>query len=1294
MHKTTLYKRILALFITVFIIFTGIPASNAVILNPGPGIYNLFPVSDIFNVTGSSTNNHSQALYGWYGDDGHLYMAILSTHVLDGTMTIYKTNPSVSYTSTDTHIYTPLQAITIDGQSYLTNHPSVKGNTNDTRWSVYVFYNTTITAGSYLFDVTGIGGGHDITGSVLTIIESPAMTIIKTASPATYSAAGQQITYTYTITNTGNTNLTPLITDDKISGISVMPETIAPTDTATGTATYTITQADIDTGFVTNIAFATSGTTVSNTAMATVNAINSPALSITKTASPTSVSAAGQVITYTYNITNSGNSTLNTLTVNDNKIGSITVAPQTLAPGETATGTKTYTVTQVDIDAGTDIVNTATAESGSTTSNIAEATVTISMNPAMTLTKTAAPSSYDSVGDVITYTYTIANTGNTNLTAITVTDNKIVGTISVPIPSGGLAPGGTAAVTATYNITQSDIDAGSVTNTAYASSGTTVSNTDQATVTAIQNPQLTMTKTASPETYNTPGQIITYTYTVTNTGNTTLYTVTVWDDKLGNISVPITTAGLAPAGTAAVTATYNITQPDIDAGSVTNTAYAVSGTTVSNTDQATVTAIQNPQLTITKTADKTVYPGANTVIKYTVTLTNTGNQTLTDVWFDDTLTGISGITIYESILPGNGKLDVGEFWTVIYTYTTSQGDIDSDRTIENVITVFTNETSPKSAEYTVTPDGTSAWAVTKEANKEEYDRAGTSIGYTVVITNTGTKTVTGVTYSDSLSGISGIIKSGDNDNDGNLDVGETWTLTYTYLTTQADVDTDRSIVNVITVSTVSDGNKTATDTVTANGTLAWTITKDADKTTYDRAGTSIDYTVVITNTGTKTVTGLTYTDSLEGISGITKSGDTDNDGNLDYGEIWTLTYTYTTTQEDIDTDRVIENVITARTANGVIKTATDTVNPNGTLTWNLTKNADKETYGSAGVVIGYTVVITNTGTKTVKALDISDSLTGISAISKSGNTDGDGDLDVGETWTLTYTYNTTQADVDADRRIENTITVVTTNAGTKTASDFVTAAGTLTWTLSKTADKTTYDRAGTEITYTVTITNTGTKTVTDLDMDDSLVDISGVTIEKSAGSDTDNDLNVGETWTLTYTYTTTLHDLYSSRNIKNIITVDPANDGPKDDTVTVNVVPMVLLTITKTVSGGGDPDQSFLFTVTGEGINVSEVIQGSGSKTIRVPAYGTYTVTEDTGWSWRYTADSASKTITLTTSNGGVLFTNTLTEPYRLSDEAVAVNTFAPSAAPTASASTTSVASLPPDEFELKKRSTAAVEAV
>jgi uncharacterized repeat protein (TIGR01451 family) len=197
-----------------------------------------------------------------------------------------------------------------------------------------------------------------------------------------------------------------------------------------------------------------------------------------------------------------------------------------------------------------------------------------SSNPALTITKTPNPLTYSASGQTITYTYTVKNTGNVELNAVKVVDS-ILGPIT--LLSTDLAPNAQTTGTATYQTTVADMTAGSVTNTATVYNGTQQLNQTTAKVTATQpspNPALTITKTPNPLTYSASGQTITYTYTVKNTGNVEIKgPITVTDDKSGTITIPNSDT-LSPGSSVIGTATYTITDTDINAGPVTNSAYA------------------------------------------------------------------------------------------------------------------------------------------------------------------------------------------------------------------------------------------------------------------------------------------------------------------------------------------------------------------------------------------------------------------------------------------------------------------------------------------------------------------------------------------------------------------------------------------------------------------------------------------------------------------------------------------------------------------------------------------------
>jgi len=194
----------------------------------------------------------------------------------------------------------------------------------------------------------------------------PSIKVVKSASITGFAAPDTAVTYTYTVTNTGNDTLDPVTVTDPMTGLSAIscPRTsLAPKAVEACTATYSTTQADVDAGSVSNTGTATgispSGAKVTSQSSVTIPAKQSPALTIVKSATPTTAAKASQVIDYSFLVTNTGNVTVGKVAVTDTQsapAGALTSGPTcpqaTLAPGASETCTGTYAVTTADLANG------------------------------------------------------------------------------------------------------------------------------------------------------------------------------------------------------------------------------------------------------------------------------------------------------------------------------------------------------------------------------------------------------------------------------------------------------------------------------------------------------------------------------------------------------------------------------------------------------------------------------------------------------------------------------------------------------------------------------------------------------------------------------------------------------------------------------------------------------------------------------------------------------------------------------------------------------------------------------
>ena len=458
--------------------------------------------------------------------------------------------------------------------------------------------------------------GPDTDTLLIPISQNPLLEVVKSSTTSSVSVAGQVVPYRFAVSNKGNVALTGItVTDPKcdaapayVSGDSDADGKLDLSETWVYGCSHTVGQAELDAGgSLSNTVTADSNESGPDTDTLLIPISQNPALSLVKSATPATYSTVAQSISYSYLVTNSGNVRLaGPVTVADDKatVSCPALSDGFLDPGESITCSASYSITQADLNNGS-VTNTAKASAGGIDSNEDKATVDAVQQRTLSLAKSALPATYDAVGDVIAYSYLVTNTGNVRLAGpVTVADDKA--TVVCPnVNTAGnldsfLDPAEAITCTASYSITQADLNAGSVTNTAKARAGGIDSNEDKATVDAVQSPSLLLDKAASPISADSVGDVISYTYLVRNNGNVRLAgPVTVADDK-ATVSCPaLSTIGnndgfLDPGESITCSASYSITQADLNNGSVTNTAKARAGGTDSNQDTATVTVTPPP----------------------------------------------------------------------------------------------------------------------------------------------------------------------------------------------------------------------------------------------------------------------------------------------------------------------------------------------------------------------------------------------------------------------------------------------------------------------------------------------------------------------------------------------------------------------------------------------------------------------------------------------------------------------------------------------------------------------------
>ncbi len=638
--------------------------------------------------------------------------------------------------------------------------------------------------------------------SVTTPLLKGGIALVKTGS---LSADGNQITYTFTVTNTGDVTINDIVlVDSKMALAKTLPGTLAAGASLTYNEVYTLTQSDKDAGKVSNTASVTAKTPAGNTVTdisgsgrsndtpTETPVLSSPSFTFTKVASSVGTKA-GESIDYTFTITNTGSTTLSNLVLSDAAANAGSIQPAsiaTLAPGASINAVAKHTLTQSEVNSGS-FTNQATVKvtdsKGNTinqlsddpaTSTPKDPTVTkLVPSPAYTLTKSATNTA-TKAGDVINYNITFKNTGNVTLTDIALTDaNADAGSLT-PANITRVLPGETVSISAKHTVKQSDVNAGGFNNQVNATAKDPQGNTltkvsdnpatpaaDDATFSPIvADPSVRFTKLVA----SGAGviKVIEYSIQVTNTGNITLTNIVVTDPgaDAGSIT-PAVIAKLEPAETAMILARHTLTQPEIDYGKFVNQASLTANYGVGNKlaklsdnpktiapDDPTVYIIpEAPGLTLVKTG--ALSADGNTVA-YTFTAKNTGNVTLSNFSLVDAKIASAVTFAPASIAPGETAVA-----TVVYTITQTEKNASSvsntatltastpaGNKVTDVSGTAEDNDSPTVLEL---PRIASTKTVT-DASSNGKAEPNEVLTYSIVVRNNGTTSRTGVKITDQI----------------------------------------------------------------------------------------------------------------------------------------------------------------------------------------------------------------------------------------------------------------------------------------------------------------------------------------------------------------------------------------------------------------------------------------------------------------------------------------------------------------------------------------------------------------
>jgi uncharacterized repeat protein (TIGR01451 family) len=503
---------------------------------------------------------------------------------------------------------------------------------------------------------------------------------------------------------------------------------------------------------------------------------STPTISVTKEASVASVPEPGDDVTYTVTIENTSSTSpnpVNVTSITDAVNGGSSLAPAglacedestnplslpfVLAPGESATCTFTRTVTGNAGDSDNDVVTVSgTDADGDSVTQTAEETVDVTDVPAVALqiVKSTSTPSLDEPGGTFSYSVQITNPSTVDTATISSITDSFAGALTDCVDASDdpitlsydLAPGEaiTCAFTADhFGNAGAEFD-NTVTVEATDDDGANVGGDSNEVTVSLDDvlPTITVTKTANDTSIPETGQLVTFTFRVTNTSGEAVEITSLSDDQFGTLTG---NAGCQVGTTIAVGTYCEFTENHTISGdfggpnhlnTFTGKAKDDEGNVATATDSETITFEDVlPTITVTKTASVASVPEPSGSVTYTVVVNNTSLEmvTLTSL-VDDKFGNLNG----QGTCVTGGSIAPGSSYTCTFPGTVT-GNVGSPHTNSVTAKAKDDELNEASATGSATVGFTNVaptLQVTKTASSTSVDEPGASVTFTVTIKNT------------------------------------------------------------------------------------------------------------------------------------------------------------------------------------------------------------------------------------------------------------------------------------------------------------------------------------------------------------------------------------------------------------------------------------------------------------------------------------------------------------------------------------------------------------------------------